>query len=865
MSIKNLGLVFLMFAGVNLAAQTRITGLVKEPSGTPVADMYIIVGNPGSKSVIGYATTGQNGEFTISFTSAQDSVQIKTSRLDYSESLILIPNKNADIQIVVNPHATNLNEIVIRPEAVQRRGDTLNFFVRRFVSVQDRSIGDVIRKLPGIEVLSTGQINYQGRAINEFMVEGLDLMGGRYGGVVNNLSYDDVSTVQILENHEPVRAKKEISNSDRAAINLKLKEGSRNKYLLSFTLGVGALPLQWDNEASLMQFAVRKQTNVVYKGNNAGKRIDGELRSFYGSSDGFNDDALLKIPGSVPPLSNTQRYLFNNAHTVNVNRLYALSKYETIGIQGDFITDRQKQDSKFNTSYVIGKDSSLEISEASKQHTLLNKANFSVNYRNNAPAFFLNNVTKGHAEWSSSDASIVNLKETNQNLLFDNYSIHNNFSALKIINKKRVEIVSITSYSAINEELSVSNGVGERDYIQVAGRNLFSTNNSVMYGGKSGGFSYDLIAGADYKSSELESELKINDLQPDDSFQNTLRLNDLRIYISPSMRYSHKKMVFNVQLPVSYNFRRLNESGESLSKSGVFLSPSVGFRYDPSNVLRMSVNFEREQKKGDISSLNRGYILTNYRSLSKGSEMWSQDTINKVFLGFVLNKAEKLSSTYLTFLYTYRASNLIVSRDFNDIMLYRYILPLPLHSGGFSTILMHSKGFDGVVRKATVSSSYSIFNNRQIQGGGVVKNTTNSFYLNLEMNINLWEDSDLRYNAGWTNSLSKTSKSNQDIASGTINDLNQTLSFQSLIYKYFHFKVSAEHRKLFSAGSHIPSSFFLDSEVLYKRERIELSLELSNLLNTRDYAVKFLGSFLNTENLYTLRQRSVMFRARFSL
>lgn len=121
-----------MFAGVHLAAQTIITGSVKEPSGLPVADVYIIGGNPGSKAVIGYATTGQNGEFAISFNSAQDSVQIKTSRLDYSETLVMIPNKNADIQIVVNHHATNLNEIIIRPEAVQRRGDTLNFYVRKF-------------------------------------------------------------------------------------------------------------------------------------------------------------------------------------------------------------------------------------------------------------------------------------------------------------------------------------------------------------------------------------------------------------------------------------------------------------------------------------------------------------------------------------------------------------------------------------------------------------------------------------------------------------------------------------------------------------------------------------------------------------
>lgn len=855
----------MMFAGSHLAAQTIITGSVKEPSGLPVADVYIIASNPGSRAVIGYATTGQNGEFTISFSSAQDSVQIKTSRLDYSETLIVIPNKSADIHIVANPHATNLNEIIIRPEAVQRKGDTLNFYVRRFVSLQDRSIGDVIRKLPGIEVLTTGQINYQGRAINEFLVEGLDLMGGRYGGVVNNLSYDDVSTVQILENHEPVRAKKEISSSDRAAINLKLKESSRNKYMLTFALGAGAMPFQWDNEVSLMQFAVRKQTNVVYKGNNVGKMIDGELRSFYGNTDGLYDDGLLKIPGSKPPLPNTQRYLENDAHTVNINRLYALSKYETISIQGDFITDRQKQSSLYNTYYIIGKDSSLKITEASKHSIRLNRANLSVNYRNNSPSFFVNNVIKAHTEWRNSDASIINTREINQKLSFDNASLSNNFSALKVFNKKRVEVQSLTTYSRINEELSVVNGVAERDYIQVAGRELFETKNSLMSGGKAGAFNFDFIAGADYKSSRLESGLTINESLPGDSLQNRLRLNDLRIYFSPSLRFSHKKMVLNVQIPVNYNFRRLTESGESLSKSGIFLSPSIGFRYDPSNDFRMSINFERDYKKGDIGSLNRGYILTNYRSLSKGSEMWAQDTLNKVFLSFVFNNAEKLSGTYLTFLYTYRATNQIVSQDFNDLMLYRYILPLPVHSGVFSTILMHSKGFDGVVRKATLSSSYSTYNNRQVQGGEIVKNTTNSFYLNLAMDISLWENSDLRYNAGWTNSLSRTSKRNQEIASGIINDLNQTLSFQSIIYKYLQFKVEAEHRKLFSAGSFIPSSFFLDSEIIYKRNRIEFSVELANLMNTRDYAVKFLGSFSNSENLYKIRQRSVMLRAKFSL
>jgi hypothetical protein len=63
-----------------------------------------------------------------------------------------------------------------------------------------------------------------------------------------------------------------------------------------------------------------------------------------------------------------------------------------------------------------------------------------------------------------------------------------------------------------------------------------------------------------------------------------------------------------------------------------------------------------------------------------------------VNLSLVLNRAEIFSSTYLTFFYTYKKSNLAVAQNFNDILLYRYILPLPVKSGAFSALLMHSKG-----------------------------------------------------------------------------------------------------------------------------------------------------------------------------
>ena len=44
-------------------------------------------------------------------------------------------------------------------------------------NAKDIAIVDVIKKLPGVEVSESGKISYQGKAINKFYREGMDLLG----------------------------------------------------------------------------------------------------------------------------------------------------------------------------------------------------------------------------------------------------------------------------------------------------------------------------------------------------------------------------------------------------------------------------------------------------------------------------------------------------------------------------------------------------------------------------------------------------------------------------------------------------------------------------------------------------------------
>jgi len=59
--------------------------------------------------------------------------------------------------------------------------------------------------MPRIEVLDDGKILYQGKPINKYYIEGLDLPEGKYNLAIKNLPHKEVTKVQVLENHQPIK------------------------------------------------------------------------------------------------------------------------------------------------------------------------------------------------------------------------------------------------------------------------------------------------------------------------------------------------------------------------------------------------------------------------------------------------------------------------------------------------------------------------------------------------------------------------------------------------------------------------------------------------------------------------------------
>ena len=168
-----------------------------------------------------------------------DSLILKASSVDIAPTQITVPNRSGTYDITVEEKTVELREVIVKAKKIYSQGDTINYNVGSFLSQTDRSIVDVLKKMPGISVSDAGQVSYQGKPIKTCISRDLIFMKGHYGIATNNIDPNNIATVQVLENHQDIKALKGLRPEEQASINLRLKEGVKGVFNLIATLGGG--------------------------------------------------------------------------------------------------------------------------------------------------------------------------------------------------------------------------------------------------------------------------------------------------------------------------------------------------------------------------------------------------------------------------------------------------------------------------------------------------------------------------------------------------------------------------------------------------------------------------------------------------
>jgi hypothetical protein len=160
-------------------AQT-IKGTVLDSLGKPVSFASINL-KSGSNLIIAYTTSGEKGAYTLQVPTDADKTGLKleVSCVGFKKESKPVTGFTTPYNFKLSTSIQQLQTVTIKDKNPRLRvsGDTLSYKVSDFSSPQDRVIGDVIKKLPGIDVAKDGKISYNGKAISNLYIGGDNLLG----------------------------------------------------------------------------------------------------------------------------------------------------------------------------------------------------------------------------------------------------------------------------------------------------------------------------------------------------------------------------------------------------------------------------------------------------------------------------------------------------------------------------------------------------------------------------------------------------------------------------------------------------------------------------------------------------------------
>jgi hypothetical protein len=858
--------VLFLIVSVSAVAQVNVSGtVVDKESNEPLTGASVIVKGADGK-IKKYATSKGNGGFAMSLPSVAG-CRLEVSMMSFAKQSIPLDSVKFPLTVYMEPGSTLLKEVTVKADRIREQGDTITYGVSAFAQAQDRSIGDVLKRMPGINVEQSGKIQYQGEYINKFYIEGSDLLGGKYGIATNGISHEDVGAVEVMENHQPMQVLSGISFSDKAAINLKLKNKAKATWSFHGDAG-GGYSWQpegaiWDGELFAMAVMPNFQNITTIKTNNIGEDLSAQATDFFASRRGTDLSRYVgvSLPG-VPNLSR-KRTLFNRSALVSTNALWKLGRGE-VKAQIDYSFNRVTAEAANVTTYFLdglgGRDMSRPYRDGGnrvivedrngvdRSHSLSGKFIYELNQK----TAFINNTLKTNIDWDDVRLGVTGSLPNDQTASLPDYYVGNDFKLIKRFNGKHlVTFISKNEWESLPQTLSVSMNDGLMR--QQVKDHAFYTNESAAYAFSVKGITISLEGGVKGYFRSLNTELPDMPEEIPGETTNVLNTNYFTVYATPKFEYWVKRVNFSLSAPVSFAHYTFDKA--IANRSEVYFSPSVSMNWKPNNRLSMSVSGGTGRSPMDLNMIQPGYVMTNYRSFRRGVDDFYNSSSQRVSgsLSYKHTRRGIFANARVMQSWSRRPYTL-AQQLYGDYVVYSYTDAksdgqMLMASGNIGKTLDFMRGSANITGLFSRNESHLISENTNVNSVG----TSWSVGAKINGAPLRWLSFDYRFS--WASSR----MSMNDINASWLGNMENELLLNIMPHKKWEWHISGEHYRNELTAGQFKNVFLLDTKVIYKlSKRLELSTSLSNIFNQRTYNYTTYNQLTSFESQRWLRGRELL-------
>lgn len=842
-----------LMAVVTVTAQVGVSGLVvEEGTDEPLTGASVILRDAGGK-IKKYGSTDAKGRFAISSPTIKG-YTLDVAMMSFAKQTIKLDSVEMPLRIIMVPAANMLKEVAVKAERIREQGDTISYSVGSFAQAQDRSIGDVLKRMPGIDVSNSGKIQYQGEDINKFYIEGSDLLGGKYGVATNGINHEDVGAVEVMENHQPMQVLSGISFSDKAAINLKLKNKAKATWSVHGDAS-GGYAWQpeggiWDGELFAMAVMPGFQNITTFKSNNIGEDLSANATDFFASrrETGLSRYVGVSLPG-VPSLSD-KRTLFNRSALVSTNNLWKVRGGE-LKAQIDYSFNRvTAQASNITTYYLEGGNTVVTENRdgRDRSHALSAKVVYEVNQKTT----FINNTLHADIDWDDVSLGVTGSLPNSQSASLPDYYVSNKFKMIKRFNGKHlVTFQSNNEWESLPQTLNVDMDGGNLH--QHVSDHAFYTHESAAYAFSVKGVTISLEGGVKGYLRSLDTALPD---MPDDipgMTHNVLNTNYFTVYATPRLEWWVRRVNLTLDAPLSFAHYTFNKA--LANRSEVYFSPSLGMNWKPNNRFSLAVRTGADRSPMNLSLIQPGYIMTDYRSLRRGVDDFYNTTAYRVSGNFFYKHTRKgLFANAFVIQSWSRLPYTMIQQLYGDYVVYSYA-----DARNDGKMLMAGgnigKTLDFMRGSANVNGSFSRNESHLISGRQTVNSIGTSWSAGCKLNGTPLRWLGFDYAVAFRSSRLEMN----DAKNLWLGSLENSLLINVMPHSKWEWRIGGEHYRNELAAGEYKNVFMLDTKVLFKMsKRIELSASINNILNEKTYNYTTYNQLTSFESQRWLRGRELL-------
>jgi hypothetical protein len=869
-----------LFFHTNISAQIHISGIIKDTTGKVLYARVSVI-ELSSEAGLAFTETDTNGFYSFILPDSLNPsfLGVRAVAPGYDKRIQMLRGRNERLDFILLPKAAKLPDVtVIQSPLLKKKGDTLSYLVSGFSNRNDKSINDVLKRIPGIDIDEDNIIRYQGQPINHLYIDGDDLLDNKYQFATKAIRPDIVDRAEVIQNNQHIKMLNGVVPATSPALNLTIKDKNRFSVSNSMELGWGTEGSTNDRFSSI---AFKPKLKFINTGsyNNTGEALGVSVGSFSGAALPVSDqensgaDALIMPPSGIIPSLPRQRYINNHSGLGNINYFVKNDKGLEYKINGALINEKQEQFSDVLTQYYLPSDTIYNI-QVQKIHS--NRTLFSIHLTNtvNNQKKYINHTLSAYRNIADDASGIYNgFIDLNQQINSRAFRLRDQFNTIVVLrSRKLLELSSVFSYENKPQSMMLFPGV-QADMLNQS-KPYISTNqemNIPVFFGKmsavyriphsifSQAYTIELITQQASLTSLIRMEQQDHTLKTADSgFSNSLRwdknlfqLKGAYVFTINNIRITAD---FPISVPVIQSHNAVLNSRTRFQKP--LFTPTLNLLFKFGNEHLLQARYAVNSFVTGMNEIYEGAVFRNYQTLVSSS-VGIQNTVSRnLFIGLDFKNSLKLFSARIDGYYTEQQKAFIRSSVFSNNNFQWVSLPINNNSYSSGLTLTSNRYLYKLKTNISVQYGYDTYRSLHLQNHLLFPVTTDAQRISINGQYKPLDFFSIHtsFRSTWSTNISHA-YGFKSTSPGKIRQQSSSITFDFSPFRGMSIKSVTEYLGFFEKSEKKSAAWFTDLQMQYKfiKSNSLLELRFSNITNQSDFRTLYTAE--NTFSIITQQLR----------